>query len=212
MDNNQPVNILLGKTPQQIAAEQKYKEELERRSEDLISIFNPFDESYICYWNSYGNELPPRQVSIHVRYIAEKAMGEMIDLILSKKASDDIKRINDKRHKEGQPLLTPRERERIEEGPEYKISEKKLRAPYVREMWRGIFKENLHTLVLPGKQLLPQDTRPIDEQLIEQIDYQSLVDDEVKPVMNKDFIEGVGVVAAQKPKTPEDVAPRKVVK
>jgi len=210
----------LQKTPEQIAAEQRFKDELERRSEDECGVYNPIkatsdgfiigDETYstinndnlspngtyICYWNSYGNEVIPQKASVFKRYIAEKALGELIDLILTARARKYVEMLNQKRYEQGQPKYTPREQQQIEESVDYKITEKKLRIPWVRIIWKGIIKENIRDIVLPSKLLKPQDTRPIDEQLIESIDRGTLVEQEtVRPVLNKNFVEGVGVVA-----------------
>lgn len=219
MDPNQTVNILTGKTPHQTIAEERYKEEMVRRSEDEIRIYNPLDEEYICYWNSYGNSLPSKRHSVFKRYIAEKAMYEIINMILTQKAKEYIDRLNQARYDNNQPKLTPQESSRIEESPDWKITEAKNRMPYVRIIWKGIYKENKMDIVLPSKKLAPQDTRPVDEQLIEQIDMQTLVEGESpqKPMVNKDYIEGVGIVQSDNLSSvppieeikAEDIVPRK---
>lgn len=195
----------LQQDPQKTAAQEAYRRELERRSLDSIKIFNPLEEEYICYWDGYGNRFPSHRESIYPRYIAEKAMKEIIDKILTDKAEHDIKEINRKRMDNGQQRLTPQERWEIESSIEYKISEKSLRRPLVKQIWKGIEKEYGMDMIPALAEKKNIDSRPVDEQLIDEIDHMSLLQDEEEvqsSLIKGDYIEDEGMVAEQ-PRTVE---------
>lgn len=82
-----------------------YQIELERRSNDLLRVYNPMDTDYVVVWDlrSGGNRfrVPAKGEAVLVRYIAEKYVKEMYEKILNDKAREAILKENERRVKAG---------------------------------------------------------------------------------------------------------------
>jgi len=78
-----------------------YQLELERRSNDLLRVYNPMDEDAVVIWDlrSGGKifRVPAKQEAVFPRYISEKYIKEMYDKILNDKAHDAIVKENKRR-------------------------------------------------------------------------------------------------------------------
>jgi len=78
-----------------------YQIELERRSNDLLRVYNPLNEDKVVIWDlrSGGKifRVPAKQEAVFPRYISEKYIREMYDKILNDKAHDAIIKENQRR-------------------------------------------------------------------------------------------------------------------
>ena len=87
--------------PQPDRKKSSYQVELERRSNDLLRVYNPFDEDQITVWDKRSGgkifRVPAKQEAVLIRYIGEKYIKEMYDKILNDKARDAILKENERR-------------------------------------------------------------------------------------------------------------------
>jgi hypothetical protein len=82
-----------------------YLQEIERRANDLLRVFNPLEEDYVVVWDRRGGEklfrVPAKSEEVLIRYIAEKYIKEMYEKILNDKAHDAIVAENERRVSKG---------------------------------------------------------------------------------------------------------------
>ena len=87
-----------------------FHQELERRANDLIKVFNPTDKDYIVEWSRRdGSKLfrvPAKSDAILIRYIAEKYLQEMFDKLMVDKANAAVIAENEKRIAKGMEEMT----------------------------------------------------------------------------------------------------------
>jgi len=76
-----------------------FHQELERRANDLIKVFNPTDKDYIVEWSRRdGSKLfrvPAKGDAILIRYIAEKYLQEMFEKLMVDKTNAAVLAIID---------------------------------------------------------------------------------------------------------------------
>ncbi|KKK52283.1 hypothetical protein LCGC14_3106480 [marine sediment metagenome] len=86
-----------------------YQQELERRTNDLLRVYNPLDEDRIVKWDKKnGTKLfrfPKKEEAVHVRYIAEKFIRETYQYIITTKADEAVKEENERRVKAGMATM-----------------------------------------------------------------------------------------------------------
>lgn len=82
-----------------------YLLEIERRSNDLLRVYNPLGEDYVVEWDRRGGtklfRVPAKSEEVLIRYIAEKYIREMYEKILNDKARDAIVKENERRVSKG---------------------------------------------------------------------------------------------------------------
>ena len=82
-----------------------YLLELERRSNDLLRVYNPLAEDVVVEWDRRGGvklfRVPAKSEEVLIRYIGEKYIKEMFDKITMDKAHDAILKENQRRVKSG---------------------------------------------------------------------------------------------------------------
>src|SRR3990167_2853078 len=86
-----------------------YQQELERRANDLLRVYNPTDTDYVVEWDrKNGTKLfrvPRREEAVLPRYIAEKYIREMYDKMINDTAMEAIKKENERRIKVGMAVM-----------------------------------------------------------------------------------------------------------
>ena len=86
-----------------------YQQELERRSNDLLRIYNPTNERHVVEWDrKNGTKLfpvEPKEEAVYPRYIAEKYIREMFDKITISEADGAVRKENERRIKAGMAAM-----------------------------------------------------------------------------------------------------------
>lgn len=86
-------------------AKSSYQQELERRANDILRIYNPTNERHVVVWDAKNGPkrfpVEAKEEAVHPRYIAEKYMREMFQKILNDKAREAILNENERRIKSG---------------------------------------------------------------------------------------------------------------
>ena len=89
----------------QVKPKSTYVKELERRSNDLLRVYNPTDEDYVITWDKReGAKLfraKAKEESVFIRYIAEKYLKEMFNKIITDKADKAVREENERRAEKG---------------------------------------------------------------------------------------------------------------
>ncbi|HEC65809.1 MAG TPA: hypothetical protein ENI23_10965 [bacterium] len=89
----------------QVKPKSTYQRELERRSNDLLRVYNPMEKDYVIEWDRKEGvklfRILGKEEAVFVRYIAEKYVREMFDKIITKKADDAILKENQNRVSKG---------------------------------------------------------------------------------------------------------------
>src|SRR3972149_5669820 len=80
-------------------------QEMERRANDLLRVYNPTDADYIVKWDKRGGtklfRVPAKGEAVHIRYIAEKYVREMFEKIIMEKAMTAVLKENEARVAKG---------------------------------------------------------------------------------------------------------------
>ena len=93
----------------QVKPKTAYQRELERRSNDLLRIYNPLEEDYVIEWDKkegvklFRAEL--KQESVFIRYIAEKYIREVFNKIITEKADKAVLEENQRRIDKGMATM-----------------------------------------------------------------------------------------------------------
>ena len=152
------------------------KREMLRAANDEFEVYNPTREDFIVTYNRYKHLVPNQDKDIGygngrahlLRFIAKNYFTHMIDKILTDEADQHILTINNKRKKRGQPALNPQERE-TEETP-FRIDIKEKRAEWMKVLFKGITKKYGLEVEVPEVEQAPQDPRPMDDTLLEDLE------------------------------------------
>lgn len=82
-------------------AKSSYQQETERKSNDLLRIYNPNEERYVVVWDLRGGgkmfPVEAKSEAVFPRYIADKYVKEMFTRILNDKAREAIYKENQRR-------------------------------------------------------------------------------------------------------------------
>lgn len=101
--------------------------EAERRSNDLIRVYNPTEKDYVVeYDRANGTKLfrvPKKEETVLVRYIAEKYIKEMYQKLVTEKADNALLEENEKRVAKGMAELRKYDEQYRYEAPLYNLSE-----------------------------------------------------------------------------------------
>jgi len=144
------------------------KKEMERRSLDQLKVFNPLDEDRTVIWDGFMHPFPAKKDTITVRYLAKKFIRETIDYMINLDEQEAVDKENAKRQKAGHQLMTGKERETFANSLELTTSNDKLRAKYMKMVYKGLVKNYGFEPSLDRVQ--QKDTRPADVRLMEQLD------------------------------------------
>lgn len=167
--------ILQPLDPATIARHERTKRELERRKLDRCKVFNFTQEPFTVIYNGYANTVPPQTDAVFFRYIAEPFAIKLVDHVIIQRAEDEIAKINKQREELGQPKIQRMQKNEIYANPDFSINNIEVRRPLMKQVWKGIVEEYGMNNIVEQQVAKQQDTRPVDEQLFEEIDKQNLV-------------------------------------
>lgn len=111
--------------------------ELERRSQDILVVYNPTQNDFEVVWDQYVNVVTAKKETNLPRYIAEKYIKEMTDALIGDENIHRVNIENDKRLKFGQKALDPQEREIFD----LRSDNAELRKKYIGQLYRGVSRE-----------------------------------------------------------------------
>lgn len=169
--------------PALAARHEKTKREMERRKLDRCKVHNPLDEAFTVVYNGYANTVPPHTDAVFFRYIAEPFLTKLVDKMIYDKAEAEVKHVNEQRADRGQEKVKRMEKNEIYANPDYSINNLEVRRPLVKMIWKGIVEEYGMNNLIVQQQPKQVDMRPLDEQLMEEIDKENLVaEEETEPV------------------------------
>lgn len=144
--------------------------EMERRSNDLVIIFNPTNEDKIVIWDKALApkvwRIKSKQEEIVPRYIMRKYLKEMIDKLVYNAVDKDTRKENERRIKAGlQPMNSWHEQWAFE--TKKLASAEKTSEKVVAVLYRGLYREyGVDSLVTEEfKQEAVKDKRPLHERL-----------------------------------------------
>lgn len=167
--------ILAPLDPATIARHERTKRELERRKLDRCKVYNFTDKDFTIIYDGYANTVPTHTEAVFFRYIAEPFAIQLVDKYLMDLAEDEVKKVNADRASLGLSKVMRMEKNEIYANPEFSILNINVRRPLMRQAWKGVVEEFGMNNVVEQKQIKQQDTRPVDEQLFEEIDKENLV-------------------------------------
>lgn len=87
-----------------------YHNELERRANDLLRVYNPTDEDYIVIWDKKSGgkvfRVRAKQEEVLFRYIAEKYIREMFQKLINEEVEKAVLKANEERIAKGMAEMT----------------------------------------------------------------------------------------------------------
>jgi len=108
-------------------AESTYIQELKRKENDLIRVYNPIDTDYVVeYDRKNGAKLfrvPSKSEEVLPRYIARKYVEEMFGKIVNEKAAAAVMKENERRITVGMAEMTPWKEQMAFESKFYNLNE-----------------------------------------------------------------------------------------
>src|SRR5437879_1623530 len=110
-------------------------QELERRSNDRIRVYNPTADDYVVYWGGAGFRVPNRNKdlghgngqAVVMRYVAENYVKHMADKILGQRMVAAILAENKRRESIGMATMNHWE-DRLHFDTQFRIDNPQLRA------------------------------------------------------------------------------------
>ena len=161
--------------PEAVRRSEAVKRELQRRSLDTILVHNFTPTDYRFKYDGYVWTVPAANKDIGFgkgnqhfpRYLAHHYIKHKTDELLTEKASEAVRKENERRIKNGMAEMT-----RFQEQPafeaNFKTNRPELRRPLIEKMWVGIVRE--YGADLPDEEeAKPTFSRPVDEEILSQI-------------------------------------------
>lgn len=103
--------------------------EIERRSQDLIRVYNPLEKDYIVKWDISSPAGPKlfrvkaKKEEVLIRHIAKKYIKEMVQKIVTSNADESVKKENERRIKSGMAKMDSHTEQPAFETPLLKIND-----------------------------------------------------------------------------------------
>lgn len=155
-------------------AKSSYQQELERKSNDLLRIYNPTDKRYIVQWDKRGGTklfpVESKSEAVYPRYISEKYIKEMYIKMQNDTAREEILKENERRVKNGMAEMdkTMRSNEQmVFEEKFYNPSEEKARE-IIALLYLGVESE-FGVDRAGGQEPEGIDKRPVFEKALEDV-------------------------------------------
>ncbi len=126
-----------------------YKKELERRSMDSIRVFNPTDTDYYVEWDGYKHRVPGKNkdegigkgMRVLPRYIAEKYVREMKNLLINQMNDKRLADIKEKLQKAGTADIVWNANTELERQHDVRTDNPELVKKYYEICWLGVEQE-----------------------------------------------------------------------
>lgn len=145
------------------------KREMARKANDRIKVFNDTNEDYVVTWDKYPHRVPANGEAILPRYIAKKYVTEMTDKKLNYISDENVRMENARRIKKGMAVMNKHEEQPVFEA-KFAINQPQLRKPIIASLWGGVVEEFGIDQLPKEEGVRPQDTRPLDDQLLDEIE------------------------------------------
>ena len=151
-----------------------YEQELVRRTNDLLRIYNPSDEDYVVEWDRKNGtklfRIPKKEEAVLPRYIAEKFIREMFDKIIITEADKAVIKENDRRVKAGMAAMdkTMKTGEQNQFESQFYIGNDQRSKEIIAILYMGMETEFGVDRMTQG-QTEQQDSRPSFEQAMETV-------------------------------------------
>jgi hypothetical protein len=157
-------------------AEEKKKsliiQEMERRANDLIRVYNPTDQDYVVKWDKKNGtklfRVPKKSETVLVRYIAEKYIHEMYDILLTSKADMAVINENERRIEKGLAEMNKFNEQFRFESKFYVVSEEDARK-VIATLYVGIEREFGVDSEVQEEEVLTEHSKPIFSRALESI-------------------------------------------
>jgi hypothetical protein len=153
--------------------------ELERKSRDTLAVYNPTDEDYTVYWDGFGFVIPRATkdnghgpgIAYLPRYIAVNYLSQMTDKLIMDEVNRRVREENEDRIKKRKQNAMNHWEERLIFERSLMPDNEILRKQWLPTLFKGIV-DQYGATTLPqqregGRQ---RDLRPLDEQLLEEMD------------------------------------------
>ena len=173
-----------------------WQREQYRKSMDTILVYNPTEKDYICYWDKYPHVIPSRLKDMGfgpgkmqlVRYIADKYMKEMKDLLINKKADVELEKAKSERVKKGLSVDPGEVNLQVLNTVPRTSDEKEIEEVY-GSLYCGLVKEfGLYDEPVSNEEQ-QLDTRTPEERVAERLEKQKpLLNEEIPPVFEPNDI------------------------
>lgn len=158
----------------------KIHRELYNRSRDIIAVKNPTNKDYRVIFDMRYFVVPAIQkdighgkgVATLQRYLAEKYVREMTNLLLSDRSRDLVNKQNEMRSEKGMLPLTKYPSDFSEESVEstVQINQIETRRDIVRVLWLGIVEKAPEDLYLQQQKQAPDPTKTADDMIFKDLD------------------------------------------
>lgn len=152
--------------------------ELERRTNDILRVYNPLDEDYVIEWDrKNGTKLfraPAKQESLFPRYIAEKFIKEMYHKIIISDADKAVRAENERRVKAGMAEMdkTLKSSEQMQFESKFYVGNDERAKELISILYVGVETEFGIDPVSSQQQTQKGDTRPVFDRSLETVEKQ----------------------------------------
>ena len=163
---------MISKTPAEF---ENWQGEEYRKSMDSILVYNPTDKDYFVMWDRMNHLVPNKSKDIGFgagqvelpRYIADKYLKEMKDLLINEEVNNRVKEKIEDRAKKGMPELTPYEKNVQVTDYLPKTSDEKKIIEIYGNLFKGVVREfGLYDVPESSTNTKP-DTRTAEEKAME---------------------------------------------
>lgn len=147
--------------------------EMERKSQDIIKVFNPQSKDHTFMYDARHWVVPAKDKDLGYgkgcldtpRYIANHYIKHTIDRMINDENEKRLKPFREESEKKGE--FWPEKEERMAT----KSNNPEARSKYLKILWKGVVREFAITEApLDVAKPLKKDDRPLDEQLIEDME------------------------------------------
>lgn len=170
--------------------------EMERKSKDIIRIYNPLEQRFKWYFDGFPHVIEPKATKDVERYLARLYFDKMSQYIIGQLGQTQGEQMIEKRKAEGKPdFLDKYEENRAIWDKVPKLNDPKLLAKLADELIVGLVEEyGLEVEDEPEQRLSQKDTRTLQEQIFDSMDKKVATDmTPAQRPIKKDIIEEVTV-------------------
>lgn len=172
--------------PQREEELEKIRKELYRKSLDDIRVYNPTKEDRVVVYAGFNHVVPAEKEHVLPRYIANKYVREYVDEMINRDENEKVEEENKQRAENGNPPISPQERETLALRYGLHHRNKELREKYIKQVYKGIDKEYGLDMVTQSQTQEIQPSEDVD--IMSRLDEQPPAPDrkEVKKASSKE--------------------------
>ncbi|SRR5258706_3625912 len=120
--------------------EEAWHNEQERKSKDLVRVYNPTNKDFRVNWDGNIFVIPAKSEKTLIYYVATKYVRDMKDQLINEQNEKELARLLAERVSKGQLELTPYERQTLIDKMPHTDNEKLVGEIY-STLWLGIEEE-----------------------------------------------------------------------